>query len=470
VLAGLLQRRRLAAGAGHRLGVRHGLAGRHLLVAVHLDARLWRPRGAAGRAAVLGLSAFLGAYYALAAALFRLAAARPVRGAVPVRRPVAHRRTAARHLVHRLSLGRLGLPAPTGRCAARAVDRRYGIGAVAAWLAARLRCPGRGQPRAARGGTGSRAERRPALAACAAVLPAGRAGNGRAARVALLQGNIPQDEKFEGGTGVPLALAWYGEQLRRQPRARWWSRPRPPFRCCPQQLPEGYFEAWPTTSCKGTQACWWACRWAATRRATPTRCRLQAAIGTAYRFDKHHLVPFGEFIPPLFRWFTDLMNIPLGDFNRGDVGQPSFAWQGQRLAPNVCYEDLFGEELAARFADPAERAHHLRQRQQHRLVRRLVAIDQHLHISRMRALEFDRPMIRATNTGATAIIDHRPRVAGAAALHARRAHRARCRAAPAPRRSPGGRRASGCGRLWVDPGLAPVLGALARVPRAACAP
>ena len=39
-----------------------------------------------------------------------------------------------------------------------------------------------------------------------------------------------------------------------------------------------------------------------------------------------------------------------------------------------------------------------------------VAIDQHLAISRMRALEFQRPMVRATNTGATVVIDHRGRV------------------------------------------------------------
>ena len=65
----------------------------------------------------------------------------------------------------------------------------------------------------------------------------------------------------------------------------------------------------------------------------------------AYYFDKHHLVPFGEFVPPGFRWFINLMNIPLGDFNRGAVGQPPFEWRGERLAPNICYEDLFGEEL-----------------------------------------------------------------------------------------------------------------------------
>jgi apolipoprotein N-acyltransferase len=33
-----------------------------------------------------------------------------------------------------------------------------------------------------------------------------------------------------------------------------------------------------------------------------------------YRYDKHHLVPFGEFVPPLFQWFVRMMNIPLGDF------------------------------------------------------------------------------------------------------------------------------------------------------------
>jgi len=39
-----------------------------------------------------------------------------------------------------------------------------------------------------------------------------------------------------------------------------------------------------------------------------------------------------------------------------------------------------------------------------------VAIDQHRHISRLRALELQRPMLRATNTGATAVIDHRGQV------------------------------------------------------------
>ncbi|MEO8858934.1 MAG: apolipoprotein N-acyltransferase, partial [Burkholderiaceae bacterium] len=125
-----------------------------------------------------------------------------------------------------------------------------------------------------------------------------------------------------------------------------------------------------------------------------------------YRYDKHHLVPFGEFIPPFFRWFTNMMEIPLGDFNRGPVGQASFEWLGQRLAPNVCYEDLFGEELGARFRDPAKAPTIFVNLSNIGWFGNTVAIDQHLSISRMRALEFERPFIRATNTGETAIIDY----------------------------------------------------------------
>jgi apolipoprotein N-acyltransferase len=138
-----------------------------------------------------------------------------------------------------------------------------------------------------------------------------------------------------------------------------------------------------------------------------------------YRFDKHHLVPFGEFIPPLFRWFTDMMNIPLGDFNRGPLAQAPFEWQGQRLAPNICYEDLFGEELGAQFLDAARAPTIMVNISNIAWFGNSVAIDQHLHISRMRAIEFQRPMIRATNTGATVIIDHQGRVTHSLPRHTR---------------------------------------------------
>jgi apolipoprotein N-acyltransferase len=130
----------------------------------------------------------------------------------------------------------------------------------------------------------------------------------------------------------------------------------------------------------------------------------------AYRYDKHHLVPFGEFVPPLFRWFTELMNIPLGDFNRGALPQPAWAWAGQRIAPNICYEDLFGEELAAQFRDPDQAPTVLVNLSNIAWFGDTIAIDQHLTISRLRAMELGRPMLRATNTGATAVIDAKGQV------------------------------------------------------------
>jgi apolipoprotein N-acyltransferase len=134
------------------------------------------------------------------------------------------------------------------------------------------------------------------------------------------------------------------------------------------------------------------------------------APGGSYRYDKHHLVPFGEFIPQGFRWFTELMQIPLGDFRRGVPVPASFDVQGERAAPNICYEDLFGEELAQRFADPARSPTLFVNLSNIGWFGDTIAIGQHLAISRMRALEFQRPMLRATNTGATAVIDHRGRV------------------------------------------------------------
>ena len=102
-----------------------------------------------------------------------------------------------------------------------------------------------------------------------------------------------------------------------------------------------------------------------------------------------------------------MMNIPLGDFERGPLAAPSFDVGGERVAPNICYEDLFGEELAARFVPEASAPTILANLSNIGWFGRTIAVEQHLRISRMRSLELQRPMIRATNTGATVVIDHR---------------------------------------------------------------
>jgi apolipoprotein N-acyltransferase len=122
------------------------------------------------------------------------------------------------------------------------------------------------------------------------------------------------------------------------------------------------------------------------------------------RYDKRHLVPFGEFVPWGFRWFVDLMTIPLGDFGRGGPDQPPFAVGQQRIAFNICYEDVFGEELLPALRGP-DGATILANVSNIAWFGDSHALPQHLQIARMRAIETARPMIRATNTGVTAAIE-----------------------------------------------------------------
>lgn len=237
--------------------------------------------------------------------------------------------------------------------------------------------------------------------------------------VTLLQGNIPQDEKFETGTGVPQALQWYAEQLRNS-RTSLVIAPETAIPVLPQQLPPGYWDALQQRFATGQQAALVGMPLGSYQEGyTNSAVGFKPGQALPWRYDKHHLVPFGEFIPPLFKWFTAMMNIPLGDFNRGGLHQAPFEWQGQRLSPNICYEDLFGEELGRRFIDPAQAPTIFVNISNLAWYGNSLAMDQHLQIARMRAKEFERPFVLATNTGLTAIVDHRGGVVAAIARDTR---------------------------------------------------
>ncbi len=242
---------------------------------------------------------------------------------------------------------------------------------------------------------------------------------GQKTSVALLQGNIPQGEKFDNSKGVPLSLDWYAQQLALS-TATMVIAPETAIPVLPQQLPQAYFNNLTKRFSTGSQAALIGVPLGGYADGyTNSAMGLKPGQKEAYRYDKHHLVPFGEFIPPAFKWFTQMMNIPLGDFNRGAVGQPSFAHAGQQWAPNICYEDLFGSELAARFKDPAAAPTVLVNMSNIGWFGNSIAIDQHLQISRMRAIELGRPMVRATNTGPTVIIDHQGKVTHSLQRHTR---------------------------------------------------
>jgi apolipoprotein N-acyltransferase len=129
-------------------------------------------------------------------------------------------------------------------------------------------------------------------------------------------------------------------------------------------------------------------------------------------YRKVHLVPFGDYFPRwgFISWIMNALDIPMSDFSRGEAYQQPMSAAGQAVAVNICYEDVFGEEiirqlpkatLLANFTNDAWWGDSF-------------ASEQHTQMSQMRSLETGRYMLRATNTGLTAIIDERGRIRASA--------------------------------------------------------
>ena len=360
--------------------------------------------------AVLALAGALAIYYAAASALWVFVA----HGLSAQRPGLASALFAALWTLAELARGRWLTGFPWGAVGYAHVDGFlatwapwvgvYGIGAMGAWLAMRLALAGWRlralQPLAAVGLV---------TLALQAISPSFTTSAGTN-RVELLQANISQTDKFQAASGVPDALNWYNTQLRstREPLV---VAPETAIPLLPGQLPPGYWaELVQHFSNSGGLALVGLPLGNQADGYTNSVVALGSSETANYRYDKAHLVPFGEFMPPGFVWFIRLMDIPLGDFRSGGWDQASLHWHGQRLAINICYEDLFGEELAIRFNDPQGAPTALVNVSNIAWFGDTLAVDQHLNISRMRAMELGRPMLRATNTGATAIIDHQGRV------------------------------------------------------------
>ncbi len=126
---------------------------------------------------------------------------------------------------------------------------------------------------------------------------------------------------------------------------------------------------------------------------------------------KRRLVPFGEFfpVPDAVREWMRLMNLPYSDFERGPAEQSPLVVAGERLAPTICYEDAYASEQLALVRDSTLLVNVTNDA----WFGDSTAPHQHLDISRMRSLETGRPMLRATNDGVTALIDHRGALLGA---------------------------------------------------------
>lgn len=237
--------------------------------------------------------------------------------------------------------------------------------------------------------------------------------NGQPISVRLVQGNVPQEMKFDAEQ-VNATLTLYEDMIRAAP-ADLIAIPETALPLLLHQLPQDYLPRLSefATASNSHLAIGVPVSDGPQQYANSMIGISPAPAGRAepalYRYDKHHLVPFGEFIPFGFRWFVNMMHIPLGEFTRGDATPVPFAVKDQWVLPNICYEDLFGEEIAkqlrASHADGEPVATVLLNVSNIAWFGDSIALPQHLQISQMRAIETGRPMLRSTNTGATAVID-----------------------------------------------------------------
>ena len=128
-----------------------------------------------------------------------------------------------------------------------------------------------------------------------------------------------------------------------------------------------------------------------------------------YQYDKSHLVPFGEFIPPGFQWFIKAFNVPMSDFARGSLSQEPFNISRKdqpaiHAAITICYEDAFGGELASRLQNSGAPVNLLINMTNLAWFGESQAPTQQLRLSQMRSLETGLPALRSTNTGITAVL------------------------------------------------------------------
>jgi apolipoprotein N-acyltransferase len=229
---------------------------------------------------------------------------------------------------------------------------------------------------------------------------------GEPLQVSLVQGNIPQ------------AVKWQPEQVQHTLERYW-------------QLTAEHWESdlivWPESALTAfyhqVESDYLAALTAAARhhktdlllgipiyeRKTQKIYNSMISLGSQQAFyHKRHLVPFGDYLPfeEQLRGLIGFFDLPMSSFSSGPKQQPLLSAVGHPVATSVCYEDAFGEEVITALPE----ARFLVNATNNAWYGNSLAPHQHLQISRMRALETGRDLVRVTTNGISAIIDAQGRL------------------------------------------------------------
>lgn len=220
---------------------------------------------------------------------------------------------------------------------------------------------------------------------------------GKPVTVSLIQGNIPQTIKWDANFATHNITVYHDLTLQH----------------LNSQLiiwPEGAFPVYAQE----------AMQWINTLSAIAKQHHSNIIFGVPYQVNNHyyngllligenhgvylkrHLVPFGEYtpLPSVFGKIMAHFQIPMSDFAKGPVAQSELKINAIHLAPFICYEIAFQNEVL----DSAENSGILITLSDDSWFGKSIALAQHLQIAQMRSLETGRPQLLSTNTGITAFI------------------------------------------------------------------
>lgn len=231
---------------------------------------------------------------------------------------------------------------------------------------------------------------------------------GEALSVALMQGNVRQDQKWLPETLMPTMQRYWSLTDENSEDVDLIVWPEAAIPALYHQLDQGFYAQLEEDQLAPSQRLLTG----TLVREPERRVYYNSAVvlgGDERRFyNKRHLVPFGEYfpVPDFVRHWLRLMNLPYSDFETGNDGSALKISPDLSVAVMICYEAVFGEELITALPE----AKLLVNISNDGWFGRSIGPLQHFQIARMRAIETGRWLLRATNTGVTAIVDERGRV------------------------------------------------------------